>query len=629
MQIEKTKKFKLPWRGALAVAGVIAASTFVAADTTSWGLGLTIGTPHTGFDGSTNSRISYNGIGGLAIDAGSTIVTAPSGETMVIADITGGPFPLNASGGCDTGFYALDVNGQNPACWTDDGFGKFKVRATVDGNGNVIGGTAAGQPDACGIVGGGNDLCVAGALLSCPSSTSSPHQVGDCFNQGASGHYQFVYQGNLLTAQVNTNLGTGIFAAIDHLAMGAPTAGTPFGVGDSFEFLLQITGGPMAAWYAQVSASDPRKFVDVQAQGCPVGSSCDASNGSTVAPTTSTDGFNTILWSTPNGSTQSTAFSEVVEGGTDSVHMFPFFLPPPDLCNGQITGSVTNYVNGGGVPGAGVQNGTGPIIPTATNGAYTIGGLCAGTYTINLVTPAGYNVNGVDTASVTITNTNGNDNVVTGVNFQIYASAVSTANFTTFTQAVWGTPAKGQNASALLGTYFSLLYPTGLVVGDPAKFTVTENSAAFVVDFLPQNFLPLPLTASYVDPPSKPLPINRFKFPHNKMLGSLAGETMALQLNVDFSNAGLTKPGLSALKVQSGPFVGQSVGQVLALANCILGGDSVTSCGGVPVPAPITKLITFLGPKNALLFKYDIVEDTVEAINKNFLNGSVNRGFVK
>lgn len=619
MQIQM-KKIKLLWRTGLAVAGVLAASTAMIADTT-WGLGLTVGTPHIVFDGSSSSRISYDGSGGLAVDASATILTSPTGETMVAATMSGGPFALNATGGCDTGFYALDANGQNPACWTDVGYGTFKIRATVDPNGNVIGGAAASQPDACGVVGGGSDFCITGALLSCPSSTSSPHQIQDCFNQGAAAQYQFVSpQGVLLTGQVKTSasLGTGVFANIYRTAMGAPTDG-PFGVGDGFEFLLQLSGGPISGWYSTVSASDPRKFIDVEAQGCPVGlalpqpSGCDANNGSTTAPTISTDGFKTILWSTTvPGAT--TAFNEVVEGGADSVKMFPFLLPF-DKCNGSISGVVTDFFNPGtGIPGAEVQISGQPNSTTAANGSYSAANLCGGgignaagkVYTVTVVPPTGYTINGSNSQLVAVvTDASGNDSIVSNVNFQMYAQAVNTANYTTFAQAAWGTKPKGQNAGALLATYFSFVYPTGLTIG--GKYTIIENSALAVQDFLPQEGLPMPLTGNYVDPTSRALLQFKGRFAHHRKLGSLAGETLALELNVRFSADSLTRPGLGNLKLTTGLLKGQTVNQVLQTANNVL--------GGAPIPAPLKK--------------YDDLEDIVEHINKNFQAGTVNNGYLQ
>jgi len=76
-----------------------------------------------------------------------------------------------------------------------------------------------------------------------------------------------------------------------------------------------------------------------------------------------------------------------------------------------------------------------------------------------------------------------------------------------------------------------------------------------------------------------------------------------LQLAVDFSNAGVTKAGLGALKVVSGKLAGQTVTQVLALANSVLGG------GALPTGVSISDL-------NSVL----------DSMNQNYDGGTVNKG---
>jgi len=115
----------------------------------------------------------------------------------------------------------------------------------------------------------------------------------------------------------------------------------------------------------------------------------------------------------------------------------------------------------------------------------------------------------------------------------------------------------GATAGALLTTNFPTLYPAGLTVG--GSKTLKFTSAAAVKTFLPSSGSPKALSASAVNPATS-------------NAGELAGNTIALQLNVDFSNAGILKPGLANLKLKNGKFGGKTVAQVLATANAVLGG---------------------------------------------------------
>src|SRR6185436_15142711 len=146
--------------------------------------------------------------------------------------------------------------------------------------------------------------------------------------------------------------------------------------------------------------------------------------------------------------------------------------------------------------------------PDDTTGAYaSLSNLCVGSYTVTGHAPAGFTVYttapyansftvNVTTNTATATNSN-----VTGVNFKMYSSPINTSAYTTFGQAAWGAKPKGQNAGALLGTYFAFLYPTGgLEIGipDPTPgYSITETGPTAIMDFLPQEGRPVPLTADY------------------------------------------------------------------------------------------------------------------------------------
>jgi hypothetical protein len=86
----------------------------------------------------------------------------------------------------------------------------------------------------------------------------------------------------------------------------------------------------------------------------------------------------------------------------------------------------------------------------------------------------------------------------------------------------------------------------------------------------------------------------------------LAGQVLALQLNVDFSNKGITDTGLKNLYVVSGAMAGKTVQEVLTIANSVLGGGSLPS--GLTIAN---------------------INDTVDSINRNFDNGTANNGYLR
>jgi hypothetical protein len=158
----------------------------------------------------------------------------------------------------------------------------------------------------------------------------------------------------------------------------------------------------------------------------------------------------------------------------------------------------------------------------------------------------------------------------------------------TATQGGWGAPPSGNNVGMLLKNNFSTVYPGGSVtIGGTrtAKFT----SASAIEVFLPSGGKPAALTQNYLNPVS----IKN---------GVLAGQVLALRLNLDFSNAGITPSGLAPLKLTTTKLLGYTVAQVLTLANQVL--------GGAPPPAGIT---------------ISDINLAVTTINENFDNGG-NKG---
>ena len=590
----ETRKKRFPWRGGFAAVAVLATSTLVSATgQLSYLLQLPENLPIIEFENDGSSRMAYDGTN-FSVDAHTTFVTLPSGEQDVIIYIAAG-VPVPASGVCPSPyFFAYDVTGANAACLTDNGWGTLSYRSNVipstytnptTGVTTIMADTPVvvpGVADACGS-GGTDDMCIQGAVLTC----LDPPQGFDVHSCNFSNHWQIRYY--TPGVPVLTGKRTPVMTSRNHAA--DPNLQ---GV-DKVEFVVQVTGGLLydAGVYTAANAgslSDPRRTVLVEALGYP-------------APDPTQSFLN---WTAPFA---------VPTRGITSATTAAAFLPPLDQCNGRISGSVTDYFNpASGVPNTEVQlTGAGmATITPAANGAYqSASNLCAGTYTVTVPVPTGYLANGPNTQTVTLAlNASNGENPVTGVNFSLYAVA-SQGAFTTFTQGAWGAKPRGSNVGQLMTNYFPLAYPSGeLVIGvaDPTLgFSITMTGSQAVTDLLPQEGRPVVLARSYVDP------ANLFKLKHkgklinHKRIGALAGETLALELNVDFSNLGVTKPGFGALHLAGGLLKGQTVAQVLALANGVLG-------RGTPLPAVLKNI--------------DALEDIVEAINRNYEAGTIDRKYL-
>jgi len=173
----------------------------------------------------------------------------------------------------------------------------------------------------------------------------------------------------------------------------------------------------------------------------------------------------------------------------------------------------------------------------------------------------------------------------------------SAGGFVTYTQGGWGAPPNGNNPGALLAAKFSTVYPGGSVsVGGTKKLKFTSQPAIEV--FLPAGGTPSTLATQSAATVTNPV---------SSVAKVFGGQVLSLQLSVDFSNAGITRTGLGALKIASGPLIGQTVAQVLALANTVLGGNT----GALPSGMTISNL-----------------NDILTACNENFDGGTVNNGFL-
>ena len=134
--------------------------------------------------------------------------------------------------------------------------------------------------------------------------------------------------------------------------------------------------------------------------------------------------------------------------------------------------------------------------------------------------------------------------------------------YCTQTQGGWGAAARGGNVGARRNRAFARVFPAGLTIGGAR--TAHFTTAAAIEAFLPAGGTAGVLTASTVNPATT-------------SGGVLAGQLVALTLNVEFSAAGEfdqdATTALGALHLAQGPFAGLSVDAFLALANQIIGGD--------------------------------------------------------
>ncbi len=176
------------------------------------------------------------------------------------------------------------------------------------------------------------------------------------------------------------------------------------------------------------------------------------------------------------------------------------------------------------------------------------------------------------------------------VNVQGPATVTGAKTYTTYKQQDWGAAPTETNPAGLLATNFTRLYPVSLMIGGTK--TIKLTSAAAVQAYLPD---------------SKPIGVlrNNYTNPLTTEAGVIGTQVTALRLNVDFSNAGIFKPGLANLKVAPGnKLAGYMVGQVLSIGNAVLGGNTAALPVGVTL---------------------DDLKKILEKINNNFDRGTHDR----
>jgi hypothetical protein len=143
----------------------------------------------------------------------------------------------------------------------------------------------------------------------------------------------------------------------------------------------------------------------------------------------------------------------------------------------------------------------------------------------------------------------------------------------------------------ILANNFPAVFPFGVKVGSPLGYSMTFTSAAAVEAYLPAGGKANVLTNSSTNPLSS-------------SSGVFGGQVLALQLNVDFNDAGKIGDGLSptfgdlVFYATNTSFDGMAVRQVLAAANQALGEGLLphdySIRGEVSGTANLNDLVSFL-----------------------------------
>ena len=233
--------------------------------------------------------------------------------------------------------------------------------------------------------------------------------------------------------------------------------------------------------------------------------------------------------------------------------------------------------------------------------------LCYGGTGTGTATPAGgtapysysWNTNPVQTSAtanlpvgtwtVRVTDANG-----CTVSSSVTLTLQSCQGFTTVTPGGYGAACSGGNWGCYLATNFASKFPTGLQIGSGTRF-LKFTSAAAVRAFLPSGTTPRALNAGTLTNPTA-----------KSYSNVLAGHAISLTLSLGFDTNPAFSPSttsLGSLVVSSGIFAGKSVNELLAIANTILGG------GASPYTA-------------------DQINSALDAVNRNYDNGTVNLGYL-
>lgn len=233
-----------------------------------------------------------------------------------------------------------------------------------------------------------------------------------------------------------------------------------------------------------------------------------------------------------------------------------------------------------------------------TDGGYLFNPLAAGTYIVEVVAstiPAEYTIqtfdlNGpLDNTATGVTLTAGQQR--RDVDFGYNKVTIPDGDPITCTQGGWGGKPAGNNPAQLLVDNFDFVCPGGVTIGSGAN-TATFTSAKAISDFLPAGGTAGVLSGALINPTKT-------------SAGVLAGQVLAMTLNVKFADAGKLGDTLGDKRITKGAYDGYTVNDLLVLANQVLGGNLSGLEGSI-----------------------SDLNDACTGVNENFCDGA-NKGFLE
>lgn len=148
------------------------------------------------------------------------------------------------------------------------------------------------------------------------------------------------------------------------------------------------------------------------------------------------------------------------------------------------------------------------------------------------------------------------------ITFSFSQASAQNCQLRTQTMGGWGSKPTGNNPGKYLHTKFASAFPNGLTVGCSTGKTLKFTSAQAITNFLPASGAPAVLSGSAVNPVG--------------LKNTFAGQVTALSLSVGFdyhdAGFGASAANLGNAIINSGPFAGKTVKQVLDEGNKVLGG---------------------------------------------------------
>jgi len=255
-----------------------------------------------------------------------------------------------------------------------------------------------------------------------------------------------------------------------------------------------------------------------------------------------------------------------------------------DSCNAEITQDITKPTCSLTAPGTLPDCGsTGNTLTATTSGAVSYawfvtgpGWIITGGGTTNSITYTAGDQGSEGTFKIVLTAENGCKD-----SCEVTFGCTPRQEFCTYTQGGWGSGCPDSQKQLMSSTqpgcmrdhYFAEVFPNGVVIGDPDGpdgdnfYAAKWTTAAAVEAFLPGTSTPGKLTRDLTNPTTTPA-------------GVLAGQILALRLNVEFSCAGifldLGLPGVCfssfVIPDSCGLFAGLTVTRFLAIADSAVGG---------------------------------------------------------